>query len=123
MAAPSGTVTLLFTDIEGSTALLERLRERYADVLEGQRGVLRDCFARWAGHEVDTQGDSFFVAFATAHDALRCAIDAQQRLASHQWPDGATVRVRMGVHTGEPLVASTGYVGIVRAVRAAAEEA
>lgn len=112
MSAPSGTVTLLFTDIEGSTALLERLRERYADVLEGQRGVLRDCFARWAGHEVDTQGDSFFVAFATAHDALRCAIDAQRRLARYEWPDGAAVRVRMGVHTGEPLVASTGYVGI-----------
>ena len=112
MAAPSGTVTLLFTDIEGSTALLERLRDRYADVLEAQRTVLRDCFERWAGHEVDTQGDSFFVAFATAHEALRCAVDAQRQLAEHEWPDGVRVRVRMGIHTGEPLVASTGYVGI-----------
>ena len=70
-AAPTGTVTFLFTDIEGSTRLLERLHGAYADVLAEHRRILRDAFARWNGHEVDTQGDSFFVAFSRASDALR----------------------------------------------------
>ncbi len=109
---PGGTVTFLFTDIEGSTRLLEKLREGYAQVLAEQRQILREVFQRWHGHEVDTQGDSFFVAFGRATDAIACAMEAQRRLAEHAWPQGVNVWVRMGLHTGEPLVAATGYVGI-----------
>lgn len=121
-AAPTGTVTFLFTDIEGSTRLLERLRGRYAEVLADQRRLLREAFAAWHGHEIDTQGDSFFVAFPRASEALRCAIAAQHSLAAWHWPPGVEVRVRMGIHTGEPLVASGGYVGmdVHRAARIAA---
>ncbi len=121
-AAPTGTVTFLFTDIEGSTRLLERLRGQYADLLSEHRLILRSAFAAHDGHEVDTQGDSFFVAFARASDALAAAVDAQRALAAHEWPDGVDLRVRMGIHTGEPLAAATGYVGIEvhRAARIAA---
>ncbi len=121
-AAPTGTVTFLFTDIEGSTRLLERLHGAYADVLAEHRRILRDAFARWNGHEVDTQGDSFFVAFSRASDALSCAVESQRALANATWPDGADVRVRMGIHTGEPLVAGADYVGmeVHRAARIAA---
>jgi predicted ATPase/class 3 adenylate cyclase len=120
--APSGTVTFLFTDIEGSTRLLEQLREEYATVLAGQRELLRSAFARWRGREIDSQGDSFFVAFARAMDAVSCAMDVQRALAGHAWPQGVLVRVRMGLHTGEPMVGSTGYVGmdVHRAARIAA---
>jgi predicted ATPase len=108
-------VTFLFTDIEGSTRLLHELGDAYADALAEHRRVLRDAFARHGGVEVDTQGDAFFVAFARATDALAAAAEGQQGL------DGA-VRVRMGVHTGEPLVTDDGYVGIDvhRAARIAA---
>jgi predicted ATPase/class 3 adenylate cyclase len=121
-AAPSGTVTFLFTDIEGSTRLLEQLRDGYATVLAEQRVLLRSTFARWRGHEIDSQGDSFFVAFARAMDAVSCAMDVQRALAGHAWPQGVLVRVRMGLHTGEPMVGSTGYVGmdVHRAARIAA---
>ena len=121
-AAPTGTVTFLFTDIEGSTQLLERLRGRYADLLAEHRRILRAAFAAWRGHEVDTQGDSFFVAFSRATDAVACAVDAQRMLSGAAWPDGVDVRVRMGIHTGEPLVAGTDYVGmeVHRAARIAA---
>jgi WD40 repeat protein/class 3 adenylate cyclase len=119
---PSGTVTFLFTDIEGSTRLLERLHEEYAVVLADQRDLLRAAFAAHNGHEIDTQGDSFFVAFGRALDAVACVADAQRALAEHAWPQGATVRVRMGLHTGEPIVGRTGYVGmdVNRAARIAA---
>lgn len=119
---PAGTVTFLFTDIEGSTLLLERLREGYATVLADQRDLLRAAFAERNGFEVDTQGDSFFVAFPRAADALMCALEAQRALQAHQWPDGTSVRVRMGLHTGEPTIARTGYVGmdVHRAARIAA---
>jgi len=103
---PSGTVTLLFTDIEGSTRLLHELGERYADVLAEHRRVLREAFSRHGGVEVDTQGDAFFVAFARASDAVAAAGEAQDELA-----DGP-VRVRIGVHTGEPVVTKEGYVGV-----------
>jgi Adenylate and Guanylate cyclase catalytic domain len=103
---PSGTVTLLFTDIEGPTRLLHELGDRYADVLAEHRSVLRDAFSRNGGVEVDTQGDAFFVAFARAADAVAAADDAQAALA-----DGP-VSVRIGVHTGEPVVTEEGYVGI-----------
>ncbi len=109
---PTGTVTFLFTDIEGSTQLLDHLHDRYATVLADQRDILRAAFARSSGHEVDTQGDSFFVAFARATDAIGAVVDSQRALAAHHWAEGATVRVRMGLHTGEPRLTSTGYVGL-----------
>jgi class 3 adenylate cyclase len=109
---PRGTVTFLFTDIEGSTRLLHELGERYADVLADQRRLLREAFARHNGCEVDTQGDSFFVAFANAGEAVGAAADAQTALAGHGWPQGVSLRVRMGLHTREPLVADDHYVGI-----------
>jgi predicted ATPase/class 3 adenylate cyclase/Tfp pilus assembly protein PilF len=112
---PSGTVTFLFTDIEGSTRLLHELGDTYADALAEHRRVLRDAFARHGGVEVDTQGDAFFVAFARASDALAAARDAQTKLTG-------PVRVRMGLHTGEPIVTEEGYVGVDvhRAARIAA---
>src|SRR5947199_4098154 len=94
---PSGTVTFLFTDIEGSTRLLQELGDAYADALAEHRRVLRDAFGRHGGVEVDTQGDAFFVVFSRASDALAAASEAQAGL------DGP-IRVRMGVHTGEPLL-------------------
>src|SRR6266566_3530983 len=109
---PMGTVTLLFTDMEGSTRLLQQVGERYTDLLEEYRQLLRAAFQWWNGHEVDTQGDAFFVAFARATDAVSGAVAAQRALASHVWPDGVVVRVRMGLHTGEPTLSSEGYTGL-----------
>ncbi len=109
---PSGTVTFLFTDIEGSTKLLERLREQYALVLEDQRTILRKAFANWNGHEMDTQGDSFFAVFPRASDAVGCVIEGQKALAAHPWPEGAKVRVRMGIHTGEPFQVGANKTGV-----------
>ena len=109
---PTGTVTLLFTDIEGSTRLLQQLGNRYADVLTEYRQLLRAACQHWNGHEVDTQGDAFFVVFVRALDAISAAVDVQRTLAAHSWPEGVVVRVRMGLHTGEPSVVSEGYVGM-----------
>src|SRR6266566_9226039 len=109
---PMGTVTFLFTDIEGSTQLLQRLGERYPSILEECRHLLRLAFQKDGGHEVDTQGDGFFVAFARASEAICAAVEMQRSLASHAWPQGVLVRVRMGLHTGEPQRASEGYVGL-----------
>jgi class 3 adenylate cyclase len=109
---PTGTVTLLFTDIEGSTRLLQQLGERYHDVLAVCRQLLREIFQRWNGHEVDTQGDAFFVAFARATDAVWAAAEMQHSLAAHTWPDEVTVRVRIGLHTGQPRLSDEGYVGV-----------
>jgi class 3 adenylate cyclase len=111
-ALPTGTVTLLFTDIEGSTRLLQHLGERYASTLETCRSLLRGVFLEFDGHEVDTQGDSFFIAFARASDAVAAAVAAQRALTNHSWPEGTLVRVRMGLHTGEPQVSSEHYVGL-----------
>src|SRR5581483_3937318 len=111
---PRGTVTFLFTDVEGSTRLLDELgAERYADVLSEHRRVLREAFQRHGGVEVDTQGDAFFVAFSTAPGALAAAREAQDELA---------VPVRMGLHTGTPLLTEEGHVGadVHRAARIAA---
>ena len=102
---PGGTVTLLFTDIEGSTSLLHELGERYAEVLDEHRRVVREAFLQHGGIEVDTQGDAFFVAFARASDAVLAASGIQDALAA-----GPT-RVRIGIHTGEPVVTEEGYVG------------
>src|SRR5438270_2533104 len=109
---PRGTVTLLFTDMEGSTRLLQQLGERYTDLLEEYRQLLRAAFHQWNGNVVDTQGDAFFVAFARATDAVSGAVTAQRALASHVWLDGVVVRVRMGLHTGEPTLSSEGYTGL-----------
>jgi predicted ATPase/class 3 adenylate cyclase len=110
---PTGTVTLLFTDVEGSTRLLEQLgRERYAEVLELHRRLLRGAFDCHDGFEVGTEGDSFFVAFQRAENGVAAAGEAQQALAGAAWPDEVAVRVRMGLHTGEPLLADGNYVGM-----------
>ncbi len=109
---PSGTITFLFTDIEGSTRLLEKLGDQYAVALSQHHEIMRAALRKWNGHEVDTQGDAFFVTFTRAIDAVQCAADAQRAFATHSWTPGAQLRVRMGLHTGEPLIASTGYVGM-----------
>ena len=116
---PSGTVTFVFSDIEGSTALLKALGDRYGDVLSDHRRLMRECFTAREGVEIDTQGDAFFFAFGRARDAVSAAVEAQRLHAQHAWPDGHAVRVRMGLHTGEPAVGSEGYLGIdvVRAAR------
>jgi YVTN family beta-propeller protein len=105
-----GTVTFVFTDIEGSTVLAKRLRDRYRDVLEQHQVLLRSVFQGHGGREMDTQGDSFFFTFARAKDALAAAVEAQRALAGHAWGDGE-VRVRMGLHTGEPALGEERYVG------------
>jgi YVTN family beta-propeller protein len=110
---PAGTVTFLFTDIEGSTQLLKQLGgESYGHALDGHRRILREAFAEHDGHEIDTQGDSFFVAFRRAKDAVATAIACQRRLAEHDWPAGSELRVRMGIHTGEPAMGGERYVGM-----------
>ncbi len=108
---PRGTVTLVFTDIEGSTRLLEALGNGYGEVLAEHRILLRESFTAHGGVEVDTQGDALFYAFPRAQDATRAAVKSQRLLASHPWPTNAEVRVRMGIHTGEPQTSSEGYVG------------
>jgi DNA-binding SARP family transcriptional activator/class 3 adenylate cyclase/tetratricopeptide (TPR) repeat protein len=108
----SRTVTFLFTDIEGSTRLLTRLRGRYADVLDEHRRLLRTAFAAHDGREIGTEGDAFFVAFARASDAIVAAVKAQRALACQRWPESADVRVRMGIHTGEAEVRMGQYVGL-----------
>jgi ABC-type transport system substrate-binding protein/class 3 adenylate cyclase len=109
---PHGTVTFLFTDIEGSTRLLKQLGDRYAEVLDEHNRLLREAAAERGGREVDTQGDSFFFVFGRANAALEAAVAAQRALAGHPWPEGAVVRVRMGLHTGEPVVGGERYVGL-----------
>src|ERR1043165_9602870 len=103
---PTGVVTLLFTDVEGSTRLLHDLGDGYGAALQEHRRRLRAVFADHEGVEVDTQGDAFFVAFASASNAVAAAADAQRALA-----DGP-IRVRMGLHTGEPRLTEEGYVGL-----------
>jgi class 3 adenylate cyclase/DNA-binding CsgD family transcriptional regulator len=109
---PTGTVTFLFTDIEGSTRLLKSLgRDRYGEVLATHNRLLRGAFSEAGGLEIETKGDSFFVVFGSAGSAVEAAASAQQALAAQEWPDGVDVRVRMGLHTGEASVGSDGYVG------------
>src|SRR5215472_4243364 len=109
---PTGTVTLLFSDIEGSTRLLQQVGDRYAGLLAECRRLLRGIFQQWQGHEVDTQGDAFFVAFERAIDAVAAAAAVQRALESHVWPTATPLRVRMGIHTGEPQRTPEGYVGL-----------
>ncbi|HEU0247812.1 MAG TPA: adenylate/guanylate cyclase domain-containing protein, partial [Gaiellaceae bacterium] len=113
---PTGTVTFLFTDVEGSTRLLQEHGAGYSDLLAEHRSALREAFARHDGVEVDTQGDAFFVAFSRATDAVAAAAEAREAL------EAGPIRVRMGIHTGEPLKTDEGYVGldVHRAARIAA---
>jgi predicted ATPase/class 3 adenylate cyclase len=120
---PTGTVTFLFTDIEGSTRLLQDLgRSRYATLLAAHRQLLRAALAAHGGHEVDSQGDSSFTVFPTAGQAVAAAVAVQRALTAHSWPAGATVRVRMGLHSGTAQVAGDRYIGldVHRAARIAA---
>jgi class 3 adenylate cyclase/tetratricopeptide (TPR) repeat protein len=113
---------MLFSDIEGSTALLRELGDGYADALSAQRALLRAAFADHSGQEQGTEGDSFFVVFGSAADAVRCCVAAQRALSGHDWPGGVSVRVRMGLHSGEPVWHENEYVGldVHRAARIAA---
>jgi YVTN family beta-propeller protein len=109
---PTGTVTFLFTDIEGSTAHLKRLGERYVQVLAEQERIIRRAAEDRGGREIDSQGDSFFFVFPRANAAVAAVADAQRKLVEHEWPDSVQVRVRMGLHTGEPLVGEQRYIGL-----------
>jgi class 3 adenylate cyclase len=118
-ALPAGTVTFVFTDIEDSTELLKRHGDDYRHILSGHRRIVRDAFGAHHGVEMDTQGDAFFFVFVRARDALAAAVAAQRAHAAEEWPAGAEVRVRIGLHTGEPAIHEEGYVGldVVRAAR------
>jgi len=119
MTLPAGTVTFVFSDVEGSTDLLKRLGDRYGELLAEHRRIVRESFAAQGGVEIDVQGDAFFFAFPRARDAVTAAVEAQRAHAEQAWPDGERVRVRMGLHTGEPAVGEEGYLGldVVRAAR------
>jgi predicted ATPase/class 3 adenylate cyclase len=119
---PTGTVTFVFTDIEGSTRLLQRVGDAYADLLATHNRILREAIAAGGGVEVQTEGDALFAAFPTPVGALNAAAKAQEVLFSHSWPEGNVVRVRMGVHTGEGVLSADGYIGldVHRAARIAA---
>src|SRR6266550_171843 len=108
----SGTTTLVFTDIEGSTRLLQRLGARYASVLSEHHHLVRAAFGVHGGIERDAAGDGLYFAFPSARGALAGAVEAQRELISHEWPEGTAVRVRMGMHTGEPMSSDVGLVGI-----------
>jgi class 3 adenylate cyclase len=109
---PSGRVTLLYSDIEGSTGLLDRLGPRYADLLAEQRRILRGITLEHGGREFDSRADEFFAAFPAGSSPAAAAVAIQRRLRDHAWPDGAAVRVRLGLHTGEPEIGDEGYVGM-----------
>jgi YVTN family beta-propeller protein len=109
---PRGTVTFLFTDIAGSTRILRQLGEGYAAALAEHHRILRKAVEEQGGREIDNQGDSFLFAFERAHAALGAAVLAQRALSEYSWPDDAEVRVRMGIHTGEPIVGKERYIGL-----------
>jgi YVTN family beta-propeller protein len=109
---PSGAVTFLFTDIEGSTRLVKQLRDRYGDVLIEHQRLLRRTFEAHGGYEIDTQGDSFFVAFSRARDAVLAAVDGQRALLTYPWPKGVELKVRMGIHTGQAVASGDRYTGL-----------
>jgi class 3 adenylate cyclase len=108
----AGTITLVFTDIEGSTRLLQHLGDRYASVLGEHHRLVRGAFGAHGGVERDAAGDGLYFAFPSARGALAAAVDAQRALQAHDWPDGVAVRVRMGMHTGEVTSSEVGLVGI-----------
>jgi class 3 adenylate cyclase len=102
---------MLFTDIERSTVLLRQLGSRWGDALNAHRGIIRAAVAETGGEEMGTEGDSFFVVFRSAHQAVQAAVTAQRGLDAYDWPDGHDLRVRMGLHTGEPERHGDGYIG------------
>ena len=112
MALPSGIVTFLFTDIEGSTALARALGVEFPEVLETHRRLIRKAVEERGGHEVDARADELFAAFAETEAAVEAAIDAQRALMEHVWPSGRGPRVRMGIHAGEAAPGEEGYVGL-----------
>jgi len=109
---PDGTVTLVFTDVEGSTQLVQRLGDLYAHVLDDHRRVVHDAVERENGVVVDQRGDEFFVVFEDARRAANAMVAAQRSFAAHDWPGGVEVRVRMGLHTGKPSRRGHAYYGI-----------
>jgi predicted ATPase/class 3 adenylate cyclase len=111
-ALPTGTVTFIFTDIEGSTRLEHRLGAGYVAVLERQQKLVREAVARHDGDEVSTEGDAFFVVFRDPLAALAACVDVQRALAAEPWPEEAAVRVRMGAHTGQGNLGADNYVGL-----------
>lgn len=120
---PTGTVTFLFSDIEGSTALLKQLGdEQYPELLRTHRRIVRETFGLYHGQEIDTQGDAFFYSFHRAREAVAAAVAVQRAHNEQAWPMGVSVRMRLGLHTGEPAVGDDGYTGldVVRASRIAA---
>ena len=109
---PRGTVTFLFSDIEGSTQLLRKFGNEYSGLLRSVRSTIRAAVRRHGGHEVDARADEHFAAFAEAASALAAAVQAQRALGARKWPGGAAVRVRMGIHRGRATLSEAGYVGI-----------
>jgi predicted ATPase/class 3 adenylate cyclase/Tfp pilus assembly protein PilF len=109
---PTGTVTFLFTDMEGSTQLLRRFGDRYPELLAEHQIIIRAVLAKYGGYEVNTDGDAFFIAFARAADGIAAAAIVQKELADHQWPENSTVSVRMSLHTGEPTCTGDDYTGL-----------
>jgi class 3 adenylate cyclase len=109
---PTGFVTLLMTDIESSTVLLRKLGERYRQLLNDVRVILRETVARSAGREIDVRADEFFAVFPDAPAAVRAAAEFQREIGRREWPDGLSVRVRAGIHSGEPALTDVGYIGI-----------
>jgi predicted ATPase/class 3 adenylate cyclase len=119
---PTGTVTFLFTDIEGSTRLLQKVGNAYPEILAGHHHLIREALASFSGVEVTTEGDAFFAVFRRAGDGVAAAVAAQRALAAQAWPSDVAVRVRMGLHTGEAGLAGGEYIGldVHRAARIAA---
>jgi class 3 adenylate cyclase len=120
---PSGTVTFVFSDIAGSTGLLKQLGDgEYGQLLAVHRRLVREIFGAHEGQEIDTQGDAFFYSFVRARQAVAAAIEVTRAHAKGSWPGGVEVRIRLGLHTGEPAVGDEGYTGldVVRASRIAA---
>ena len=109
---PTGTLTLLFSDIEGSTSLLNGLGSRWGEALSAQRRIVRAAISAHHGYEMGTEGDSFFVVFASAQEALSAAVEVQRALLGYDWPGDVALRVRIGLHTGEPQRHEEGYIGI-----------
>jgi class 3 adenylate cyclase len=109
---PSGFVTMLLTDIEGSTALLERLGDGYGELLDDVRGILRDTAVKLTGRVVETRADEFFAAFESPASALDVAVNIQHQLRERRWPDGVDVRVRIGIHSGYPKLVDDNYIGM-----------
>ncbi len=111
-ALPTGFVTLMMTDIENSTALLRRLGDRYRDLLNDVRGILRAAVSRTSGREIDARADEFFAVFERAGDAVEAAAAIQRALAGRTWSDDLEVRVRVGIHSGRPTLTDVGYIGL-----------